>query len=154
MTTSNKTTLTASNAKSLIGKKIQWNAPADSANAPYSGIAIITAVSDDNYRPLTVQTIDGDDLKYAFLVDGEFNYSDGDRLVTFSVIEPNPDHAYQKGEVINGVILKYGIPKKVVEIYGSLIRFRNLEMLDGEGTGAAQEDVEELRRLVKMSAIK
>jgi hypothetical protein len=68
--------------------------------------------------------------------------------------EHNPEHAHQKGEKINGKVLHYGIPKAVLDIYGDLIKFRNLEDMDGEGTGAAKEDVKELKHLLRIGAIK
>lgn len=83
--------LTTKNASVLIGKKIKWNAPSDVANAPYEGVAIIKEVDLSKRRPLSVETVSGDSLEYAFLdttIQGdilyeEFCYSDADRYVMF-----------------------------------------------------------------------
>lgn len=83
--------LTTKNAKTLIGKKIKWNAPADHANADYEGVAIIKEVDFSKNHPLLVETVSGDSLEYAFLdktLQGdilyeEFCYSDADRFVMF-----------------------------------------------------------------------
>jgi hypothetical protein len=78
-------------AKTLIGKTIQWKAPG--YKTTYTGIAIITAVDESSQRPLTVKTIEGDDLQYAFVNEynkedveiGALCYSDGDRYVTYVI---------------------------------------------------------------------
>lgn len=80
--------LTSKNVSDVIGKKISWTAPAYEGNRPYRGVAIINLVSwgtmDD--RPLTCETIEGDDLRYAFMDGEDFVYSDSDRQVTFQII--------------------------------------------------------------------
>lgn len=74
----------------LIGKKIAWFAPAYSHNHPYEGVAIITDVNMSNRRPLTVDTISGDNLKHAFVDDlandGTLAYSDSFRTVTYIIL--------------------------------------------------------------------
>lgn len=66
--------LSESNLASFIGKKIQWRAPS-AQEEPYTGVAIIKAVDLSKHRPLTVETISGDDLSYAFLDDHGMEYN-------------------------------------------------------------------------------
>jgi len=80
--------------KELIGKTIQWNAPAYKHNKPYSGVSKIVGVDRTNRKPLITETISGDNLSYAFI--DEFNpedlenemmcYSDGERYITFEIL--------------------------------------------------------------------
>ena len=100
-----KTILLKENVTDLIGKTIKWNAPAYEMNSPYGGTALIKAIDFTQRRPITAETISGDDIGYAFLdnyglklnPDGEsysitddntaFAYSDGDRAIEFEVLE-------------------------------------------------------------------
>lgn len=75
----------------LKGKTIYWNCSAYRYNEPYKGIAIISEVNLEEDRPLwNVETIEGDDLKYAFVdecPDQPIAYSDSDRHVHFVLID-------------------------------------------------------------------
>lgn len=86
--------LTITAAIEATGKKIRWQAPADRANSPYTGVAIINFIERNDRRPLHTERIEGDYLDFAFFPfkdDAEKEmpicYSDGDRFVTFQVIE-------------------------------------------------------------------
>lgn len=86
-----KNELTLPVAETLIGKKIKWHAPADSANEDYTGIDIIKTVDSSNQRrPLATESIEGDDLGFAFVEyeDGQdLCYSDGGRYISYEVME-------------------------------------------------------------------
>lgn len=92
--------LMKSNVESLIGRTIEWTA--EGYNKNYGGECIIRSVNFGKKHPLTVDTISGDDLTYAYLqktglksVDGSedrykideteqsFTYSDDFREVMF-----------------------------------------------------------------------
>ena len=78
--------------ESLVGKTIEWRAPASRENHPYSGIDKIVSLDKDNpRRPLVCECIEGDELKYAFVDDmmrNEFmSYSDSYRVVTFKIVD-------------------------------------------------------------------
>lgn len=85
--------LNESNLATFVGKKIRWSAPSEQ-EYPYSGVAVIKAVDLTKHRPLTVETISGDDLKYAFLDDHGMKYDEehgwwtscckGDRVLSYS----------------------------------------------------------------------
>lgn len=91
----NTQTLSTDNVNSLIGKKIKWSAPGYRANGNYEGISIIKSVDLEKDKPLTTETISGDNLAFAFLdktMQGKilceaFCFSDTDRYVTFSLYE-------------------------------------------------------------------
>ncbi|TWP29159.1 hypothetical protein ETU09_04775 [Apibacter muscae] len=89
----NLKTLTVKVAEQLIGKTIEWHAPAYHANEPYSGISIITEIDLSKRFPISCTNIKGDGLEYAFLDTFKeddsiiFSYSEYDRFVTFKVIE-------------------------------------------------------------------
>lgn len=84
-------TLNTTNVNNLIGKIIKWQAPADSANAPYKGVAKIESVASKTFK---ATIISGDDLNYAFLdkmsdgtiLSNDYCYSDSDRAITFEEI--------------------------------------------------------------------
>lgn len=78
--------LTSKNVSDLIGKKIKWTAPAYSGNKPYIGISIINSIDFEKRKPLTCETIEGDELNYAFMDGEDIVYSDSDRQVTFEII--------------------------------------------------------------------
>lgn len=88
--------LTISKATELISKTIKWSAPADSANAPVKGIARITSINPDEEKPIVSETIEGDDLSFAFSSDYEkriakhgepdLAYGDSDRCISYEVI--------------------------------------------------------------------
>lgn len=59
--------LTVSSVEEVIGKIIEWRAPAYSANFPYSGKAIIESVELNKHNPLSCKIIEGDELHFAFL---------------------------------------------------------------------------------------
>lgn len=75
----------------LIGKTIKWNAPSAKENRPYSGTDKIISVNLGNRNPLKTESIEGDDLQYAFiddLMDNELlSYSDSYRVVTYKIVE-------------------------------------------------------------------
>lgn len=84
-----KTILQIHTAQQLIGKIITWSAPSSRWNSPYTGVAKITSVDASRSRPITSETIEGDDLDYAFVEDVEMGllcYGDGDRCVTFEEV--------------------------------------------------------------------
>lgn len=89
-----KTILQIHTAQNLIGKTIKWTAPGSRENGPYTGLAKITSVDASRRRPITSETIEGDDLDYAFVNEysaedvemGLLCYSDGDRYVTFEEV--------------------------------------------------------------------
>lgn len=86
-----KQLLTAEILPSLLGKTINWSAPAYKGNEPYEGVAKITAVDMEQRRPITAETIEGDEIWFAFQDEfnpGHISYSDSDRFVGFEVIEP------------------------------------------------------------------
>lgn len=60
--------LTINKAQELLGKTIEWTAPAAEENANYGGKAIITVIK-DSIGPLIAKIIEGDDLNYAVCVD-------------------------------------------------------------------------------------
>ena len=80
--------------KELIGKTIKWHAPAYKHNEDYTGISKILAVNTTDRRPLKTETIEGKNLDYAFINEqdkddvenGLLCFSDGDRYVTFEVL--------------------------------------------------------------------
>ena len=82
--------LTSKNVSDLIGKKIKWTAPAYSGNKPYIGISIINSIDFEKRKPLTCETIEGDELNYAFMDGEDIVYSDSDRQVTFEIINDSP----------------------------------------------------------------
>lgn len=65
----------------------------------------------------------------------------------------NLNREIKAGETIEGYTFKYGVIQKVIDIYGWYIKFRTPAALDGIGTFDAKEDVQELKRLVRMGAI-
>lgn len=78
----------------LLGKQIRWYAPSSKYNQNYTGVAIITSVNLEERRPITSETVDGDELDYAFNddmddVDGEavISYSDSYRNVSFEILD-------------------------------------------------------------------
>lgn len=97
--------LNEKNVNSLIGKKIEFRAPAYEHNSPYHGLAIIKSVDYSKHNPIECECISGDNLRYAFLDNhglstkdgGEtyqvvdkprcFSYSDGDREVAIRICE-------------------------------------------------------------------
>lgn len=87
----NTQTLSVHNANSLIGKKIKWSAPGYRANGNYGGVSVIKSVDLKEDKPLTTETISGDNLAFAFLdktMQGKilcdaFCFSDADRYITF-----------------------------------------------------------------------
>jgi hypothetical protein len=85
-----KQLLTSEILPSLVGKTISWGAAAGKGNESYKGVAKITAVDMSERRPITAETIEGDDIWYAFQDEfnpGHISYSDSDRFVGFEVIE-------------------------------------------------------------------
>lgn len=85
--------LTVNNAKEYINKPIKWRAPADPANAPYMGIAVIKEVNQLERKPIVATTIEGDNLSYTFNEWGAGNslesplaYSDSDRYIKFELL--------------------------------------------------------------------
>lgn len=79
--------LTIENVNSLIGKKINWFAPACRHNEDYEGVAIITAVDLSAYNPITAERVVGDDLSHAFIgIHNRFAYTDSDRFVLYREI--------------------------------------------------------------------
>ena len=86
--------LTVSNIKNLIGKTVEFKAPSDKSNYPYSGICKIKSVDLSKPRPIVTELVSGDDLQYAFVEKyatssniKPFAYSDSDRYVTFRIVE-------------------------------------------------------------------
>lgn len=95
--------LTVSSAAEVIGKIIEWHAPAYFANFPYTGRAIIESIDLNKRHPLSCKIIEGDDLHFAFLdnhglstsdngetateTDFCFSFSDYDRQVFYRVCE-------------------------------------------------------------------
>jgi hypothetical protein len=78
--------LTINKAQDLLGKVIEWVAPAYEGNAPYGGKAIITDIQ-ANARPLVCTTIEGDNLSLAICEDdNNIDYSDYGRGVMYRVI--------------------------------------------------------------------
>lgn len=65
--------------KQLVGRKISWKAPG--YKKLYRGIALIEAVEEGRF-PLTTQTIEGDDLSFAFFDFGHISYSDWGRFIS------------------------------------------------------------------------
>lgn len=90
-----KTVLQIHTANQLIGKTIKWTATGSRENGLYNGLSKITAVDPTNRRPITSETLEGDNLDFAFVnqysaEDVEFgllSYSDGDRYVTFEEVK-------------------------------------------------------------------
>lgn len=88
-----KTLLSTSNVESLVGKTIEWNAPAYHANEPYKGTCVIKSVDLEKNNPLEVEVITGDNLAYAKVnwwssndkSNSAFFFSDEDRYVTFTI---------------------------------------------------------------------
>lgn len=78
--------LTKSDISNLLGKTIRWSAPAAEGNAPYGGLARITAIDADKKYPFTTDELAGCTLDLAFFPDGSDTlcYSDADRHVDFS----------------------------------------------------------------------
>lgn len=84
-------TLTTTNAKNLIGKTINWKAPSNECNKPYSGVAVVNSL--DNLK-LEATIISGDNLNFAFLdrtmqgnlLSTEYYFSDVDRCVYFELV--------------------------------------------------------------------
>lgn len=101
--TANSQTLSIHNATSLIGKKIKWSAPGYRANGSYGGISIILSVEIKKDKPLTTQTITGDNLAFAFLdktmqgkiLCDDFCFSDADRYITFDRYEKDTHYQNQ-----------------------------------------------------------
>ncbi len=104
----NFNSLHQSNIEKLIGKTIEWKAPAYKGNHPYSGKCVIKAVDYSKRNPLQVEVLEGDNLEYAFIDeystqsnDKSFSFSDSDRYVEFrkmesdEVIEMNYDQVYE-----------------------------------------------------------
>ena len=87
----NLITLTTENLEILKGKKIRWYAPASKYNNNYTGVALIKEINISERRPIKSETIEGDDLDYAFvddiMNDGSISYSDSFRNVTFKISE-------------------------------------------------------------------
>jgi hypothetical protein len=88
-----KQLLTVEILPSLIGKTISWSAPAARENEPYGGICKILSVDMTQRRPITAETIEGDDIWYGFVeegwTDGNVAYSDADRYISFEGLEHN-----------------------------------------------------------------
>lgn len=93
-------TLTIAEAKKLIGKKIKWVGTIYEGNEGHfgmgsdGGIAVITAVDAELRRPITADTIEGSEINHVFNewgagknIDKPLCYSDGDRYVSFEIIE-------------------------------------------------------------------
>ena len=84
-------TLTIKNVKSLIGKEIEWFAPAAKENNNYTGKCRIMSVDFDYRKPISSENLNGDNLDYAFIDDlmndGSFSYSDSYRNVIYKIIE-------------------------------------------------------------------
>jgi hypothetical protein len=83
--------LTSENLPSLVGKTITWAAPAYRNNEPYGGVCKITAVDMNERRPIKAETIEGDEIWFAFQDEfnpGHISYSDSDRFVSFEVVQP------------------------------------------------------------------
>lgn len=78
--------LTINHLPTLVGKTIEWKAPAYSGNAPYTGISTIESVNPQESRPIKSATIEGDNLNYAFIDGDLLSYSDSSRYVTFRII--------------------------------------------------------------------
>jgi len=80
--------LTSKNVSDVIGKQIRWTAPAYKHNAPYKCIAIINIVLNSTVTrfPLVCETIEGDNLSFAYLDGEDFVYTDNGRQVTFEII--------------------------------------------------------------------
>lgn len=95
--------LTKSNVESLVGRTIEWTA--EGYNRNYGGKCVILSVDFSHHNPLTVETISGDNLSFAYLqatglksVDGtenryvldkneqSFTYSDDFREVMFKIL--------------------------------------------------------------------
>lgn len=74
--------------KELVGKTIEWKAPAYSANEPCGGVAEITSVDESKRSPITAHTITGDNLEYAFMCDysEELCYGDEGRFITYRIV--------------------------------------------------------------------
>lgn len=65
------------NIKELIDTTIRWTAPAYEGNGVYKGIALIKGVDFSKKRAIIVETIEGDDLSYAFLDNHGLSTKDG-----------------------------------------------------------------------------
>lgn len=74
---------------SLVGKTIEWKAPGYNRN--YSGKDKVLSIEIENRRPIISESLEGDDLQYAFLddlMDGEvLSYSDSFRIVQYKIID-------------------------------------------------------------------
>lgn len=83
--------LSESNVNNFIGKKITWTAES-AQSKPYSGVAVIKSVDMTKRNPLECETIEGDDLSFAFLdnhglkqvEDGRFTVSKNDKCLSYS----------------------------------------------------------------------
>lgn len=82
-------TLNINEIANLVGKTIKWQAPAAEGNETYGGIARIIGVNKEERFPITVETVSGDNLHFAFVdsfqEDGTMSYSDDDRYVTYEL---------------------------------------------------------------------
>lgn len=58
--------LSENNVNEFIGKVITWTAESGQSK-PYRGVAIIKSIDMSKHNPLECETIEGDDLRFAFL---------------------------------------------------------------------------------------
>lgn len=122
--------LNEENVKNLVGKKFQWTA--EGYNKNYKGVAVITAVDMSAEHPLTVKTIEGDDLSFAYVEgfglrakgDGSyvvdenepkcFTYSDDYREVEILEVEMKKFRDLMHGDNVYEVVADFD--KKTVEV--------------------------------------
>lgn len=103
--------LRKSSIENLIGKTIEWKAPAYKANEPYTGKCVIKSVDYSKRNPLEVEVLEGDNLGYSFIdeystesSDKAFSFSDSDRYVDFREMEEDEivEMDYDKVYSFNG----------------------------------------------------
>lgn len=86
------TIITEKNYRELLGKELEWSAPAAEGNATYGGKTIIKAIDWTKERGgVACKTIEGDDLSFAIVADygrrtlwGEGDWDERERALCYS----------------------------------------------------------------------
>ena len=79
----------AKSLNKILGKTIEWFAPAYKANKNYGGIAKVTDIHLTEKHPISADIIFGDNINHAFsdkTTDGYVALSDNDRPISFEII--------------------------------------------------------------------